>query len=467
MPQVIDVFIASPGDVRPERRHAEAVVHEVSIRTQDLLGIVLMPVSWTNFLPLATKCGAERIQDRFTARARKCKIFIGILNQRYGTEIDEKRRISGTEEEFDAALENRRHVEILTYFRQKPATVKNTPELIEQADRLNVLQRRLQKEGVFSYSYRGPQEFRTKFALDLFELVVRISNEIELREQYRRFFQFGMEKRHQSPSVLIGYPAMHEHVVPARDAGAFKGSRRPRPKQFNWQERLLPSVVYEDFKCIQKVESAIRSTCVHDISSVTLDHARLQGRPGNRIWLCLPRNHLAQKNLARLGNRARFGLKTQQGENRPHIIWQDPNRGPIPIVSPLAKYLLAQKRPAKGRWNPDYGRIVARDYAVLARFQVPPETQLAGQEAYFHYYIAGIRGLGTWGVGWYIDRRPDELARLVEEARTEVADIQAILEVTFSQFRITAVRDVSRESAEYFRDQLKDETVAEIIEKFC
>jgi hypothetical protein len=61
-----------------------------------------------------------------------------------------------------------------------------------------------------------------------------------------------------------------------------------------------------------------------------------------------------------------------------------------------------------------------------------------------HYFVAGIRGLGTWGAGWYIDRCPDELERLAEAAReTKNGDIQVLLEVTFSNYRIVEVEDVS------------------------
>lgn len=121
MAQIIDVFIAAPSDVKTERSHTEMAVTEVSTRTRDLLNVVLHPVSWPNFLPQVTRSAKQHVQDRFSARARKCKIFVGILYQRYGTEINEERRVSGTEEEFEMALANRHEVEMLTYFREQTA----------------------------------------------------------------------------------------------------------------------------------------------------------------------------------------------------------------------------------------------------------------------------------------------------------------------------------------------------------
>jgi hypothetical protein len=35
---------------------------------------------------------------------------------------------------------------------------------------------------------------------------------------------------------------------------------------------------------------------------------------------------------------------------------------------------------------------------------------------YYHFFIAGIRGLGTWGAGWFIDRRADDLFAIASEA---------------------------------------------------
>jgi len=459
--QVIDTFIASPKDVENERKYAEEAVVEVSARTRDILDIALHPVSWQRFLPSAARKG-EKIQDRFNSRVTKCGIFIGILNARYGTEISSDRRISGTEEEFDKAIAHRHSIEILTYFRQRSKSLRSERSLVEQAYKLQNLQRKLQDADLLYRRYGDADEFRSMIILDLFEAVLRISSETERREQLRSFFRFGVEHRRHTPSVLLGYPAIHKHAVGAE---AKNNDRRNEPR-YNWQERLLPNVVYEDFKAIQKLETIVRFIGVPDISSVTIDHPRIKASPGNRIWLCVPRNDVAQNELHGLRDRARFQFVKHMDDPRPHIVWASPEGSLIKIESPLSIYLMRQGRPKTGWWNRELGEIVARDYAIISRFRMADTRYQTKDDPFYHYFVAGIRGLGTWGAAWYIDRKPDEIERLVKDSGEEDSDVQALLEVTFSNFRIVTVRNVSDEPADYFRGQMADEAIDSVIEAF-
>ena len=466
MTQVVDVFIASPSDVGTERRYAEDVIKLVSIRTRDTLDIVLHPVLWENFIPSATACALDRVQDRFTARVRKCGIFIGILHQRYGSEIDDSRRISGTQEEFEEAIKNRQSIEILTYFRIIGTNVPSNPNVVGQLARLQALQERLKSERLLYHQYDTPREFRERLLLDLFEALVRIRTEAERREQLASFFRFGVNARGESPAVLLAYPPIHKHVQPTVLQGKTAQRTAQKRAKYNWHERLVPNVVYEDFKCIQKIEAAVRHTGVLDISSVTVDHPRLGIDQGNRIWLCLPRNEIGSSHLARLGARARFRFERDPGEERPHIIWCTPGKAHSKIIrSPMARYLEMQRPPKHSSWDPKFGLIVARDYAVIGRFAVENPKGLTRGEPYFHYYVAGIRGLGTWGAGWYIDRRPDELQRLTRAVENDLTGLQVLLEVTYWNNRILSVDDVTSRDQEYFDSQNTDATIRSVIDR--
>lgn len=464
MTQLIDVFIASPGDVDRERRYAEEAIREVSVRTRSILNIALHPVSWQGFAPFVSHGNASP-QDVFNSRVKKCGIFIGILYEKYGAEIGDDRPISGTEEEFSIALGHRDNIEMLTYFREQRGNINRADEAIRQAFKLQELQGRLRKARLIYKKYKDPRDFRSRIVLDLFETVLRISAETERRDHLRSFFRFGVEYRHENPSVVIGYPAIHKHAVDIEKlefGEDLKGER-----SYDWQERLLPNVVYEDFKAIQKIESVVRFTGVLDISAITLDHPRIDWAAGNRIWLCVPRNAIAQQKLSSLEERARFKFVKGPRESRPHIIWTSKAGRQVTIISPLSKYLARQNRPAsKGPWQREYGEVVARDYAVISRFRdLSTEHLTKWNEPFYHYFIAGIRGLGTWGASWYIDRKPEELELLTRNSGTEGCDVQAILEVTFSNFRVVEVRDVSSESAKYFSDQLVDATISSVIRK--
>lgn len=466
MPQSVNVFIASPSDVSNERKYAENVITQLNYRTSELLGIYLHLISWENFIPIATKFEDEHIQDRFTRIVRKCGIFVGILYERYGTEINEERRISGTEEEFNTAMSNRSYIEILTYFRKPNSTISSEREKVKQFSKLQNLKEKLNKLGLLSHSYTTPSKFKERFTFDLFETVMNISLDVKRKQQLQSFFKFGIGLKHFSPSVLLAYPPIHKHVQDRISNSHTVKTRKSGKDKYNWQERLLPNVVYEDMKCIQKIEAVVRHLGVIDISSITLDHPKLDSKDGNRIWLCLPRNRLAQIKLDRFSDRAKFIFQISQGEIRPHINWKNSQSDEVFVHSPMEKYLKFQGRPKSSAWKPEFGSIVARDYAVIARFSDNTSRCITRELPFHHYFIAGIRGLGTWGAGWFIYNRPDELEKIVEIANTNNEDPQALLEITYSKHRILEAKNVSDENREYFYNQMLDSVVEEAIHKF-
>jgi hypothetical protein len=115
-----------------------------------------------------------------------------------------------------------------------------------------------------------------------------------------------------------------------------------------------------------------------------------------------------------------------------------------------------------GAWDAKKGKIIAKDFAVLARFKRPPETGIDVVSGHLHdYFLAGIRGLGTWGAGWFIDRSPSLLSKFKESD-----DIQLLLEVTYKNGRITTVKDVSNQNEKYFEAQLSKKLIRDEIEKY-
>ena len=48
--QVIRVFIASPGDVAPERDRSELVINELNRDLGDALGVRLEAIRWENYV---------------------------------------------------------------------------------------------------------------------------------------------------------------------------------------------------------------------------------------------------------------------------------------------------------------------------------------------------------------------------------------------------------------------------------
>lgn len=442
--KTISVFIASPSDVEAERSFAYEAVMNLSPIISKYYNYGLMPVSWTEFAPIASSDPNKVFQDRINQRIEICGVFIGILYRRYGTNITKTRTISGTEEEFNIAIKNREKLKILTYFRYPNyKKIKNLDkQIINQLDRLNTLKKYIESSGLAYQQYKKPSDFKNRIMLDILEAIMEIVTESSRCYSLKSFFKFNPQYRQSEPSVYICYPAIHKHHFSSAQS------------DYNWQKRLLPNVVYEDFKTVQKIQVALNFIGIIDNHAITISQPAAKMNPGNRIWLCIPRNELAQMKLKELSKQVRFKfVENKKGER--YIEWKNNNSDQVNIFSPLRKYLrFNSKRPAgMSAWKSEYGDIIARDYAIISRFVDKKFTGNRGVP-FYHYFFAGIRGLGTWGVGWYIDRLPEELSRLADEAPGE--DIQALLEVTFKNNRIISVTDVSSEDQDYFDEQNSD-----------
>ena len=117
--QVIVVFVASPSDLEPERNQLEEVIRELNLSWSQSLGLRLELVRWeTHGYPGV----GDDPQDVLNRELPSADIFIGLMWSRYGTETG--RSGSGTEEEFNKALERHRQdqdgIRIMFYFKDAP-----------------------------------------------------------------------------------------------------------------------------------------------------------------------------------------------------------------------------------------------------------------------------------------------------------------------------------------------------------
>ncbi len=136
------------------------------------------------------------------------------------------------------------------------------------------------------------------------------------------------------------------------------------------------------------------------------------------------------------------------------------------IKSPLIKYI-EQQRPyvdPEDDWNKSLGNIVARDYAIIARFnRIVQYNETPGMDKLKEYYLTGIHGLGTWGAAWYIDRF---YGRFMDSNIEDMDSVQILVEVEYCDGRINYVKDVSDFPAEYFEEQQKLVTVKRVIKEY-
>ena len=116
------VFLASPGDVNPERKYVREFFHQFNISTAREWGAQFDVVDWENY----ATAGVGRPQQLITqATLEKYKsslaLVVGLMGGRFGTPSGEAE--SGTEEEFLWAVEhwrNNRWPEIKWFFRKRP-----------------------------------------------------------------------------------------------------------------------------------------------------------------------------------------------------------------------------------------------------------------------------------------------------------------------------------------------------------
>lgn len=94
--EVMRVFMASPGDVVPERNVAHEVVQEINRNVGRELGVRIDLMGWEDTLP-----GQGRPQAQINEEVERCDIFLGLVWKRWGSPTGEFS--SGFEEEFTLA----------------------------------------------------------------------------------------------------------------------------------------------------------------------------------------------------------------------------------------------------------------------------------------------------------------------------------------------------------------------------
>jgi hypothetical protein len=98
---VLNVFLASPGDLRPEREAAEELVKNMNKLLVSTLGWQIVLFRWEDEVP-----SYGRPQGTINKAVDDCALFIGTLWERWGQPTGEYS--SGFEEEYERALARRK-----------------------------------------------------------------------------------------------------------------------------------------------------------------------------------------------------------------------------------------------------------------------------------------------------------------------------------------------------------------------
>jgi hypothetical protein len=394
---------------------AEDTIGRLNRTVRDTIGAEIDPRKWEHLAPVATNLPEERLQDKLNHEVEHCEFFVLILYKRYGT-IEVGQSVSNTEREVEAILKVHKRKprrKIFAYFRELDANADPGEQETKVRDR----------------TYREPHEFEQWLTHDLYDQLFRIHLSGFKQQQLMRFWRFG-DTTSKVPRLAILYPPVERSNLPAG------------PEEGYWLNRLAPQMAFEDFKAIQKIERSLQLLRFDDYRIYPFVDAPPELEWMNRVWLCLPRNRLGIKAL-REHLRTRFALPVVK--DRPAVIeWQLASGDRAEITSPMAEYLRRQRviMNTSGEWHGQLNHIVAKDFAVIARLQ---RENAEEAESLWDYFLAGLRGLGTWGAAWFIDRRYKAF-----QGFDESDNIELLLQVTFRDGRILNVVDVSDEPAEFF-----------------
>lgn len=432
------IFLSSPGDVAIERERARQIVDSVNKTIRDLLHINFHIVSWEGLPPETPNPDEGTIQDQLNKIVERSHIFLLILYKRYGT-VESGYKKSNTERELDTILAKHRlnpKISIISYFK----ALEENRDPGDQEQRVRDMRTRLQKEGLFFKEFTNFEDFSEKLTHDLYSLALKLRLSPYKAQCLSHFWNISGGRNPAGVDLAILYRPMNLDQI------------AQHPTRPHWHDRLMPAVSFEDAKAIQKVQKILR---MQGLRSKVFRSAEIPPNIAslNRLWICAPRIPKAEEMLKNYGGKVRFSFEKRKGKEA-ILWWKDSSGDTFKIKSPLSKYLKLQ-RPAnlaRTEWNAALSRIVAKDFAIVARFGE------ASDDSTVDFLIAGIRGLGTWGAAWFLDRRYKALQALRGDR-----DIQFLLEVTYKDGMIADVRDVSNQGAEYFKIQTTDRLIKQVI----
>lgn len=441
--------IASCNDTDEEKDLVLSIIEDYQKQIRDLVGIDVRVADWKSLRDNVTRRKGEAFQD-FIIREMisECKLFILILAARSGTNSGNHKR-KNIEREIDEAiaLKKQNHdVKLLAFVKDVATGGDLGPQMLG----VMAMRKKLEKAEVIYTKYSDTADFCKLFCTAFYKHIAELKVRTPKHSSLRSFFSLGRsELKRPQYDIMITYPPISRETMGELDSRSF------------WQRRLVPNLVFEDYKALQKVEKCLRMIGIRNFKICSTANLAEDHQFINRFYICLPRNMPANELLKQYYHqKMRFGVCAQlDGKN--YFKWKRSGEWQT-IKSPLEKYLVSQRSAISGlnEWSPQLRNVIAKDYAVLARFSNNRLQHIISPNRCKDFFLGGIRGLGTWGAAWFIDRK----FKFFEEIE-ENADIQILLEVIYSNGRIFDVIDVSDRPQAYFDKENSDERIETLIKQ--
>lgn len=169
--QRIEVFFSSPSDLLKERRIAIEILSQVNQDIGSIEGFHLIPVTWEQNTFSAIGDYPQDVVNRQIGS--NYDIFVGMMANRYGSQTPKYG--SGTEEEFELALERNQRVgspEIAFFFSDIPKKVSEIN--LEDQLKIAALRARVGSVGILYKTFADETQFR----LELWRTLVGASRSV-------------------------------------------------------------------------------------------------------------------------------------------------------------------------------------------------------------------------------------------------------------------------------------------------
>jgi hypothetical protein len=181
--RVIQIFVASPGDVEEERQSVRTIIHDWNETHTTLRRLMLLPVMWE--LQAAPELGARPQGIINRKLLDSCDILVGVFWTRIGTPTG--KASSGTVEELRRF--RRRNGRIMLYFSDTPIPPAQTDPT--QYEKLIEFRKQCQLEGIVR-CYASRQEFVQLFHRDIDRVVDEIEVQLRLSDAVVRMGQWTL-----------------------------------------------------------------------------------------------------------------------------------------------------------------------------------------------------------------------------------------------------------------------------------
>ena len=206
--------------------------------------------------------------------------------------------------------------------------------------------------------YDDVQDLKEKVTHDLYKTILKSSISSQKHKALRCFWRFGIPEVETHPRFAIIFPPISRSFMEDSD----------KTSNF-WYKRLVPNIVFEDFKALLKIDKSLRFIGFNDFKIFTTFSIPTNVDFMNRLWVCLPRNERAMRQLKRYGKQLKFEFTKREKNIEAMIKWNYHNNKIINIRSPLSSYLKIQRQGmGKGEYDFRKANIIAKDFIIAVPF---------------------------------------------------------------------------------------------------